>query len=100
MSDLEKLIKAERDSASLTESAVAEANRKRAQTRIDVQKECTRHLAEKAKELEEKLEKERERLSADRGEKNRVFLENLRTRRLATDEFRLAVFRIIFPKQG
>jgi hypothetical protein len=96
MSDmLEKLLSVEKDATSLTESAVAEANHRKTRARIEGQKEYTRVLAEKAKDNEKRIERERDELSAARVEKNRMFMDELKKRRLTTEELRRAVFRFI-----
>ncbi len=92
MSDiLEKLLGVEKSASVLITEAESEANRRKTTARLDAQKRYTQLLADKAAELDFRLEEARKRLSSERDEQIRSYSESLRKRKLDTEAFRRAV---------
>jgi len=92
MSDiLEKLLGVEKSASILITEAETEANRRKTTAKLDAQKRYTQLVAEKAAELDLRLEKARKRLSGERDEQIRDYSESLRKRKLDTENFHRAV---------
>jgi hypothetical protein len=101
MSDiLDKLLGIEKDASGLTAEAEAEANRRKTLARIEAQKEHTRLLAEKARDIESRIAEERARLAEERELKNRAYAEGLRARPLSVEEFRRALLAFISSERA
>lgn len=96
MSDmLDKLLGVEKDAGALVSEAEAEAARRKTQARLEAQKEHTRLLAEKAKEIEARLSAERDRLSKERDAKNADFVKKLHALPLSAADFRKTVLGFV-----
>jgi vacuolar-type H+-ATPase subunit H len=92
MSDiLEKLLGVEKSASVLITEAESEANRRKTTARLDAQKRYTQLLADKAAELDLRLEEARKRLAGERDEQIRSYSESLKKRKLDTETFHQAV---------
>ncbi len=96
MSDmLEKLIDAEKGASGVVAEAQAEAGRKVAGVRAEMQKAHTELLKRKAIETESAVRAERERVTAERERKNRDYRDKLSRQSQDTETFRTTVLSLV-----
>jgi F0F1-type ATP synthase membrane subunit b/b' len=96
MSDiLDRLLGVEKDAGALVTETETEAARRKTQARLEAQKEHTRLIAEKAKELEARIDSERDRLKKERESKNAAFAGELRAKPLSPKELARVVLGFI-----
>ena len=96
MSDmLEKLIDAEKGASGVVAEAQAEAGRKVAGVRAEVQKDHTALLKRKAIETEAAVKAERERVSSERDQKNSSYRDKLSRLHQDREAFRTTVLSLV-----
>lgn len=96
MSDmLEKLIDAEKGASGVVAAAQAEAGRRTAAVRAELQKQHTELLKRKAIEIESAVKAEHERVSSERESKNRGYREKLSGQKQDTKTFRTTVLSLV-----
>ncbi len=96
MSDmLDKLLQTERSAAEMVSSAEAEGNRRKAETRAEVQKRHSALLSEKAAEAERAVSAEKERTAKERQEKNQEYRAKLAAHPLDREGFVRKITEVI-----